>query len=426
MRIGTNHGSLSDRDDEPLRRHARAAWSNPRSSSCDICEDENLPRRRPLDEARQSAGRRPGLPAARGVARRAQPSAQRRASGRSAIQLPVPPRRHRGRRRRGRPHQERDRDRLAARRWVRRHDPRLADGGSGEARSRSRAAIAKRVERRWADADREPGAIPDPGAPFLDDPYEHVRRATKSVACGAIDLGGDGAGARRTRDRGPAGRSGRRRVAACGFARGAARRSLRGFAPRRRRRSGARADPNRSWRRWRVTVLARRWRCGWRASRAPRRGTSRRAGSSRSRCGRGRAARRRRRAAAEAAGVALECRRAGRRGRLVSGVARLRSLARGEADARLASVEGRLPVPAVRLVAARMRARGWPAPIVLVHRSEAARDRRDELLPASVGSRRAALRRHRRRRRPRARRTRARGRCARARVSTSSRARGSA
>jgi (E)-4-hydroxy-3-methylbut-2-enyl-diphosphate synthase len=69
----------------------------------------------------------------------------------------------------------------------------------------------------------------------------------------------------------------------------------------------------------------------------------------------------------------------------VSGVARAFEASRAVALARaLVSVGAALPVPAVRLVAARMRALGWQAPIVLVHRSEAGASDDAELLHAST------------------------------------------
>jgi (E)-4-hydroxy-3-methylbut-2-enyl-diphosphate synthase len=48
-------------------------------------------------------------------------------------------------------------------------------------------ALARRCEERWSRGGEPP---PDPGAPFVDDPYAHRRRATRSVGDGACALGG--------------------------------------------------------------------------------------------------------------------------------------------------------------------------------------------------------------------------------------------
>jgi (E)-4-hydroxy-3-methylbut-2-enyl-diphosphate synthase len=96
--------------------------------------------------------------------------------------------------------------------------------------------------------------------------------------------------------------------------------------------------------------------------------------------------------AAEAAGVALEWSLAGAAkpsdptgaAALVSAVERAWEASRALTLRRvLVSIAAERPVPAVRLVVARMRALGWSAPIVLVHRSEDAASDESELLHAS-------------------------------------------
>jgi len=89
--------------------------------------------------------------------------------------------------------------------------------------------------------------------------------------------------------------------------------------------------------------------------------------------------------AAEAAGVALEWSLSGDPTALVSGVERAFGASRAALLRRaLVSVDVSLPVPAVRLVAARTRALGWKAPIVLLHRSEAGATDDSELLHAAT------------------------------------------
>ncbi len=48
-------------------------------------------------------------------------------------------------------------------------------------------ALARQSEARWA---RAPARLLDPGAPFVDDPYAHSRRATRVLEVGATALGG--------------------------------------------------------------------------------------------------------------------------------------------------------------------------------------------------------------------------------------------
>jgi len=55
-------------------------------------------------------------------------------------------------------------------------------------------AIARRIEARWAEPLAD---VPDPGAPFVEDPYDHARRASRSlelragIAATPLPLGGD-------------------------------------------------------------------------------------------------------------------------------------------------------------------------------------------------------------------------------------------
>ncbi len=52
-------------------------------------------------------------------------------------------------------------------------------------------ALARRYEARWAELAAAGPARIDVGAPFVDDPYGHARRATRVVASGAVELGGE-------------------------------------------------------------------------------------------------------------------------------------------------------------------------------------------------------------------------------------------
>jgi (E)-4-hydroxy-3-methylbut-2-enyl-diphosphate synthase len=49
-------------------------------------------------------------------------------------------------------------------------------------------ALARRYDARFA-AGEEP-ALPEPGARFVEDPYDHARRATRVVVCGGVAIGG--------------------------------------------------------------------------------------------------------------------------------------------------------------------------------------------------------------------------------------------
>ena len=95
-------------------------------------------------------------------------------AGRAGLELPDPPRRHRGRRRRGRPHQERHRHRLAALRRHRRHHPRLADRGR-RARDPGRPGAGRSRSRPRLPGQRCPSR-PLPHVPTIPSPIE--RRAS--------------------------------------------------------------------------------------------------------------------------------------------------------------------------------------------------------------------------------------------------------
>src|SRR6267143_1252477 len=115
MRIGTNHGSLSDRI-LMIRRHpARDGGERAR-----VRPDRarfGLSRVRLFDEGEQSENHDRSVSVAGRATERARPG----------LELPGPSRCHRSGGRRRRADQERDRNRFAAGRWNRRHHPRFAD-----------------------------------------------------------------------------------------------------------------------------------------------------------------------------------------------------------------------------------------------------------------------------------------------------------
>jgi len=51
-------------------------------------------------------------------------------------------------------------------------------------------ALAERYDRRWSEPEGE-RRVPDPGAPFVADPYSHARRKTRAIAVGELAMGGD-------------------------------------------------------------------------------------------------------------------------------------------------------------------------------------------------------------------------------------------
>ncbi len=163
---------------EPLRRHAarhgRVGARVPRR-----VRGRGLPRRRVLDEVEQPAGDDPGLPAAGASL------SERARQGRPG-DYPF----HLGVTEAGDGEDGRIKSAIGI-------GSLLADGLGDTIRVSLTEdpvkevpvarAIARRVESRWADAARNRLAVPDPGAPFVDDPYEHARRASARVASAAID-----------------------------------------------------------------------------------------------------------------------------------------------------------------------------------------------------------------------------------------------
>jgi (E)-4-hydroxy-3-methylbut-2-enyl-diphosphate synthase len=244
-------------------------------------------------------------------------------------------------------------------------------------------AIAQRVEARWVQANLEPVAIPDPGAPFLDDPFQHVRRATEPVACAAVDLGGD-APVRAELEIGAPPSDPEAAVWRLADSLGA-RREIHC--------EGLRVDVADEAALAQIQPLVEALsRHGVTAPLALRMPASL-APQAKDVAARwivpvalqdevavlGAVAR-----AAVAADVALEWSVSGDAAALVSGVERACEATRAASLARaLISVDASLVVPAVRLVAARMRALDWKAPIVLVHRSESSASDDSELLHAS-------------------------------------------
>ena len=125
MRIGTNHGSLSDRimnryGDTPLGMVESAL------EFARIARDSIITH---FIFSMKSSNPKVMIEAYRLLV------ARLREEGRG-LELPDSSRRDRSRRRRRWPDQERDRHRLAAARWHRRHDPRFADRGQHSRNSR--------------------------------------------------------------------------------------------------------------------------------------------------------------------------------------------------------------------------------------------------------------------------------------------------
>ncbi len=245
-------------------------------------------------------------------------------------------------------------------------------------------AIAARAAMRWAEAVHRQAAIPDPGGPFVDDPYEHVRRASDAVACGSIEFGGD-APVRAELELG----------APAVDSEAAVWRLADAFAVRREivceglrldvadEAALTRVQPfAEAMARHGITVpLALRMPMSlapqakdvaarWIVAATMRDEEAALAALAR---------------AAVGAGVALEWSLAGDTAALISAVDRAFAASRAAMLRRaLVSVDAARPVAAVRLVAARMRALGWKAPIVLVHRSEADATDDAELLHAAT------------------------------------------
>jgi (E)-4-hydroxy-3-methylbut-2-enyl-diphosphate synthase len=245
-------------------------------------------------------------------------------------------------------------------------------------------AIAARIAAQWNETARRRVAIPDPGAPFVGDPYEHVRRASQAVACAAIEVGGE-APVRAELEIGPPpadaeaavwrladALAARREIVCEGlrldvadestlarvqpFAEALARHGV--TAPLALRMPLSLAPQAKDLAaRWIVPVALD-------DEQAKLAALAR---------------------AAEAAGVALEWSLTGDPAALVSGVERAHAASRVASLRRaLVSIDATRPVPAARLLAARMRALGWNAPIVLVHRSDAGATDESELLHAAI------------------------------------------
>jgi (E)-4-hydroxy-3-methylbut-2-enyl-diphosphate synthase len=233
-------------------------------------------------------------------------------------------------------------------------------------------AIARRIERRWTRSARRPAAVPDPGAPFIDDPFDHARRASAPVGFGAVEVGGSSP-VRAELDLGrapsdPAAAAWKladalaaRPEISCEGLRleagdEAALERARAFAVALALRGvesplGVRAAPELAPQmkgvgaRWIVPVPL---------------GIQARALADVAR-------------AAAAAGVAVEWSLAGDPAALIGALDAALSAGRAAGPLRqLVSVESERPVPAVRLVAAALRARGAALPLVLVHRDDAA------------------------------------------------------
>ncbi len=245
-------------------------------------------------------------------------------------------------------------------------------------------AAAGRAQRAAGERSASGPAAVDPGAPFVDDPFGHARRETHAVASASLEIGGDSPvraeleiGAPPADVEGAVWRLadslGARREISCEglrldvadehalaqiqpLAEALARHGI--TAPLAVRMPASLASQAKDVAaRWIVPVALH--------DEVAKLGAVARA--------------------AEAAGVALEWSLAGDAAALVSGVERAADASRAAALARvLVSVEAPLPVPAVRLVAARMRALDWRVPIVLVHRSEAGAGDDAELLHAAT------------------------------------------
>jgi (E)-4-hydroxy-3-methylbut-2-enyl-diphosphate synthase len=245
-------------------------------------------------------------------------------------------------------------------------------------------AIARRAEARWATGFPE---APDPGAPFVDDPFAHARRSSVAIhepEGAAIALGGEAPvraelelGALAEAPEAAAGRladalAARREVACEGLrvdvADDAALAAAGALGAALARHGLAvplalRLDPALAVRakdagsRWIVPVAV--------GTAAPLLDAAARA--------------------ATTAGVAVEWSLSGAPAELLSGLDRALGASRAAGLHRiLVSVESERPVPPVRRVAAALRARGLAPPIVLVHRDEPGACDDDALLHAAV------------------------------------------
>jgi (E)-4-hydroxy-3-methylbut-2-enyl-diphosphate synthase len=242
-------------------------------------------------------------------------------------------------------------------------------------------AIARRMEARWA---KPAPSAPDPGAAFAESPFAHDRRPSRGLALGGIEIGGS-APVRAELDLGPvphepeaaawrlADALAARREIACEGLRldvsdegGLAR--ARAFADALARHGlaipiGLRMAPALAAQ---AKDVGARWVLSLDLATPPELLEA--------------AAR-----AAVVADVAVEWALAGEAAPLLTGLDRaLESTRRAELLRVLVSVDSERPVPTTRLVAASLRARSRPVPIVLVHRDDPGASDEEALLHAAI------------------------------------------
>jgi (E)-4-hydroxy-3-methylbut-2-enyl-diphosphate synthase len=245
-------------------------------------------------------------------------------------------------------------------------------------------ALARLAEARWQAGAAARGAAVAPGAPFVDDPFAHARRVSTPLALGAFELGGAApvraelaVGAPPAEPEKAAWQladalAARREIAceglrldvadetalgaALAFAESLARHGL--ALPLALRMPLALAASGKDGvARWVIPV-------GVGDEEALLAAATR---------------------AAAAAGVAVEWSLSGTPAELLSGLERALHASRAAGLVRLAfSVDAERPVPAVRLVAAALRARGVAAPLALVHRDEPGASDEAALLHAAL------------------------------------------
>ena len=164
MRIGTNHGSLSDRI---MNRYGDTPLGMVESA----LEFARIARELGYHDfifSMKSSNPKVMIEAYRLLV------ARLREEG-AGLELPDPSRRDRGRRRRGRADQERDRHRLALARRHRRHDPRFADRGQ-RARDPGRAGALVETAKSGSGRPIHRARTPPTGLSF--DPFSYQRRAS--------------------------------------------------------------------------------------------------------------------------------------------------------------------------------------------------------------------------------------------------------
>lgn len=243
-------------------------------------------------------------------------------------------------------------------------------------------ALARRSEARWRSI---PPAASDPGAPFLDDPFSHARRPSTPLAIGPLALGGTepvraelGLGAPPAEPEGAAwiladALAARREIACEGLrldvADDAALARVRAFAEALLARHDLHA-PLTLRLPLELAAEAKDTGACWVLPAGVADSPERLAAAAR---------------AAQAAGVAVEWSLAGAPAELIAGLDRALAGSRAAGLERLAfSVDVPRPVPAVRLVAAELRARGVDAPLVLVHRDDPESSDEESLLHAAL------------------------------------------